>query len=408
MDLYQPLLEKVLFPTFEAARGRPTVPLLQFLRGSEHWSLDALRELQAGLLRRLVRHAAHAEHYGALLADRGLVPEDFTTVDDVRFLPLLDRDEARRTLDARTASVPGPRAVIEQALDCMIPTPGAQPPLAVRYSAEARHWHDATRLRSYGWAGYRVGMRTLHYWGEPQGGGWLARQRRALDRRLKRDLHIDCVVRSEYALADAARQLAEFEPEVIIAYAAGAAALARHINDNGLRTWRDIPVIIAAERLWPHDRNQIAEAFGPAFETYGSREVMLIGAECEAHDGLHTAMENLIVELVVREPTGAVRAARPGEVGEVAITDLHNLACPLIRYVTGDLAIARADSRCACGRGLASIDPIDGRVRGIEPLAASAPDLRAPALAGDIPMISAGKRKVVGAAPAARRSAMLA
>jgi phenylacetate-coenzyme A ligase PaaK-like adenylate-forming protein len=108
-------------------------------------------------------------------------------------------------------------------------------------------------------------------------------------------------------------------------------------------------------------------------------------------------MENLIVELVVREPTGAVRAARPGEVGEVAITDLHNLACPLIRYVTGDLAIARADSRCACGRGLASIDPIDGR-----------PDLRATALGGDIPVISAGRRKVAGAAPAARRSAMLA
>ncbi len=58
MDLYRPLLEKLLFPAFEAARGRPTVPLLQFLRGSERWSTDALRDLQAGLLRRLIRHAA--------------------------------------------------------------------------------------------------------------------------------------------------------------------------------------------------------------------------------------------------------------------------------------------------------------------------------------------------------------
>ena len=38
-----------------------------------------------------------------------------------------------------------------------------------------------------------------------------------------------------------------------------------------------------------------------------------------------------------------VRAARPGETGEVVVTDLHNLACPMIRYVNGDLAVARDD-----------------------------------------------------------------
>ena len=114
MDLYRPLLEKFLFPVFEAARGRPTVPLLLFLRGSERWSADALRDLQAGLLRRLIRHArAHTAYYRKLLADRGLVPEDFATIDDLRHLPVLDRDLARATLDARTAAVP--RWVIQQA-----------------------------------------------------------------------------------------------------------------------------------------------------------------------------------------------------------------------------------------------------------------------------------------------------
>jgi phenylacetate-CoA ligase len=77
---------------------------------------------------------------------------------------------------------------------------------------------------------------------------------------------------------------------------------------------------------------------------------------------MHTSMENLIVELVVREPDGTVRAARPGESGEVVVTDLHNLACPMIRYVTGDVAVARGDARCACGRGLIRIGPIEGRV----------------------------------------------
>jgi NTE family protein len=50
---------------------------------------------------------------------------------------------------------------------------------------------------------------------------------------------------------------------------------------------------------------------------------MLIAAECEAHDGMHTSMENLIVELLVRQPDGTLREAMPGESGEVALTDLH-------------------------------------------------------------------------------------
>jgi len=76
---------------------------------------------------------------------------------------------------------------------------------------------------------------------------------------------------------------------------------------------------------------------------------------------MHTSMETMIVELIVREPDGSTRAARPGETGEVVVTDLHNLACPMIRYVNGDLAVAHGDDRCACGRGLAKIGPVEGR-----------------------------------------------
>ena len=191
---------------------------------------------------------------------------------------------------------------------------------------------------------------------------------------------------------------------MIVAYAAGAAALARYVNDNGLRTWADIPVIIGAERLWPHDRNQIHQAFGPVFETYGCGEGMMIAAECEAHDGMHTAMENLIVELIVREPGGTVRTAQPGEVGEVAITDLHNLACPMIRYVTGDLAVARDDSRCGCGRGLVSIDPIDGRITEI----LHDTDRNAVGGPGEIPLTSAGRCSVVIVEPGAGTAASAA
>ncbi len=357
-DLYGRLLEKTLWPAFEAARGRPTVPLLDYLHRTERWTPGELRDLQTGLLRRLLRHCyQHTDYYRQVMDERGVSPEDIGSPFDLGKLPLLDRPTLRRTMEARTAKVP-PVAVIRKT------TSGSSgDPAEVLYNAESRHWRDATRWRGYGWGGYRIGMRALHYWGfvPAATSTWWKRSKIMADRLLKRDCYVDCTPRSPGALASVVEEIKRFRPEVIVAYASGAGALAKFINDNGLRSWHQIPVLTGAETLLLHDRHEIERAFGPAFDTYGCREVMLLGSECEAHDGLHTSMENLLVELLVREPDGNVRPARAGETGEVAITDLHNLACPMIRYLNGDLAVARGDDICACGRGLVRIGPVQGR-----------------------------------------------
>lgn len=359
IDLYRPLLARALFPAFEAARGRPTVPLLRYLRDTQWLSADAHRDLQIGLLRRVIRHAhRHTAFYRQLLDERGLTAEEFSSVDDLTRLPLLDRPILRASIDARTARVP-PLPVVTKT------TSGSSgEPVVVRYNAESRHWRDAVRWRGYGWGGYDIGMRALHYWGfgPPGVSTWWKQKKVEVDRWIKRDFYLDCTPRGEAALLAAVATVRRFKPHVIVAYASGAGALASFINDRGLRTWKDIPVLTGAEGLLSHDRAAIQQAFGPAFDTYGCREVMLIGSECEVHDGLHTSMENMIVELVVREPDGATRAARPGETGEVVVTDLHNLACPMIRYVNGDLAVARDATPCPCGRGLVRIGPVEGRV----------------------------------------------
>jgi phenylacetate-CoA ligase len=87
---------------------------------------------------------------------------------------------------------------------------------------------------------------------------------------------------------------------------------------------------------------------------------MLIAAECEAHEGMHVPMENIIVEILVREG-GEVRPAREGEVGEVVFTDLHNLGMPFIRYANGDLATQGPARRCSCGRSLSRLQAVEGR-----------------------------------------------
>jgi phenylacetate-CoA ligase len=357
LDLYGPLLSKVLFPAFEAARGRPTVPLLRYLEHTQFWSREQLEDLQTGLLRRLLRHAyQHTAYYRQVMDERGVRPETIDSIDVLARLPILDRATVVRTLDARTASAP-PKVVVTKQTSG---TTGE--PVVVRYNAESRHWRDAIRWRGYGWCGYRIGMRAFHYWGHSLPPTTrVGRAKLWLDHTLKRDCYVDCTPRGDAALHAAVDQLRSFKPNVMIAYAAGASALARYVLEKNLRDWDDIPVLVGAERLWPAEREQIGKAFGPAFETYGCREVMLVASECDQHEGMHASMENMIVEIVVREP-GTVRAANPGETGEIAITDLHNLACPMIRYITGDLAVAREKSRCGCGRELDRIGPIEGRI----------------------------------------------
>ena len=357
MDVYGRLLASALFPAFEAWRGRPTVPLLHYLLETERWSASDLRALQTGLLRRLVRHAyRHTEYYRRLLDERRMRPEDIHSVGDIAKLPLLDRATLRATMRERTASAP-PVGIIRKT------TSGSSgQPVEVLYNAESRYWRDAIRWRGYGWGGYQIGMRALHYWGfvPAAATSWWARTKIDLDRKVKRDVYIDCTPRGDAALMEVVEAIRRFKPQVIIAYASGAGALARYVNERGLRTWGELPVLTGAEALLEHDRVEVERAFGPAFDTYGCREVMLMASECSAHDGLHTSMENMVVEILVCEG-GKMRPARPGETGEIVITDLHNLACPMIRYVNGDLAVARADDRCACGRGLVKIGPIEGR-----------------------------------------------
>jgi phenylacetate-CoA ligase len=358
IDPYGYALGRVLYPAWERLRGRPTFELLAFLRRSEHASADEHRALRTTMLQQLVRHAyRRTEFYRGAFDAYGVSPGDIADIADIAKLPLLERALAQATVEQRTATWP-PVAVSKW-------TSGSTgQPLEVRFCAESRHWRDATRWRGFGWAGYRMGDKAVHVWGTSAASSSLARRLKiSIDRTLRRDVYVDCTVRSPEQLRAMATTIRRERPHAIAGFAQAIADLARFVNAEGLRDWDTIPVLCGAERLWPHDRAELERAFGPAvFETYGCREFMLMGAECEAHDGFHESTENLVVELLARDPDGTMRPARVGELGEVAITDLHNLASPFIRYLTGDRAFVRGTEPCACGRTLPRFGPVDGRI----------------------------------------------
>lgn len=313
---------------------------------------------QRGELTRLLDHAwRNVPYYARTFAAHGVSPRDVRSVEDLGKLPLLTRDEARRFASERRSTRP-PLVAIEKGTGG---TTGE--PLRFGYDRSSEYWRQAVKWRGYGWAGYRPGDVVVHYWGQSTANlGRLQRAKIAADRMLRRETYFDCHRRGEAEMNAVVEGLVRIRPRVMLCYTSAGVDLARFIVERGLRQWERLPVLCGAERLLPQDRPVMEAAFGEAvFETYGSREVMLMGSECEAHAGLHASMENLVVEIVVREGE-RTRAARPGELGEVVITDLHNWGMPFIRYANGDLAVAGGDEPCRCGRGLARFGPVEGRV----------------------------------------------
>jgi phenylacetate-CoA ligase len=356
MDLYGSLVRRVLYPAWESGvRRRPTLRRLAELRALERASRDELEAFQRRELAALLRRAVTAvPYYQRLFAEAGARPEDIRGREELVRLPLLTRQAARDSAEERIATT-SPLPEIKKTTGG---TTGE--PLVIRYDTGSEYWRQAVRLRGFGWTGWRIGDPSLHYWGEytkQRSRATVAKER--LDRALKREHYIDCTPRGDDHKAEVVAAIRRIRPRAIFCYAQAGAELARYVNRTGARAWGTIPVVCGAERVFPADRAALEEAFGPAvYETYGCRETMLIATECGEHAGLHIQMENLLVEII--GPDGA--PARPGEVGQVVLTDLHNHGQPFIRYANGDLAVAMPEgAACACGRAHPRLASIEGR-----------------------------------------------
>jgi phenylacetate-CoA ligase len=358
-DRYGSLFRSLLLPAWERVQGRSKLARVAELRRTQWLSFDELRAMQDRSLRRLLRHAyEHVPLYRERFAGAGARPEDVGGLDGLARLPVLTRREARERARDRVSGVP-PRVTIRK-----VTSGTSGEPLAFGYDSASEEWRQAVKLRGYEWAGFRPGDRAFFFWGvpTPPEQSTAKRAKVGLDRWLRRERYVPCSVVSDDTMREVVRRLFASPPRVLVCYTQAGAELARFVRREGLRVPRIPYVLCGAERLYPHDRSDLAQVFGArVFDTYGCREVMLIGAECHVHDGLHLSMENLVVELLVTGADGVVRPAEPGETGEVVVTDLHNFAMPFIRYATGDVAVAGPSSRCTCGRALSRIASVEGR-----------------------------------------------
>lgn len=355
MSLYAQLWSGLVQPAYERLRGRITPRLERELDSSQWWTPDRLADWQWRELARLLNHArARTPFYRDWFAASGLTVEDIVRARDLSPLPVITRSQLMATPERFRADPPP--------FGSYAKTTGGSSgqPLRFRLDPRSDQWRLAISRRGYLWAGCRPGMCQVHLWsGDLSAPGRLAAIKRGVHRALQGQFYIDCYHLGPAELDHALGIIDRFRPRVLVAFTSAALILARHAARRGWRPPASLQSLITgAEGVSDPDRRRLEEAFAcPVYQTYGSREFMLIASECPARHGLHLSAENLMVEVL----DGQNQPCPPGQTGRVVITDLHNHAQPFIRYQNDDLATP-SNRVCPCGRGLPLLERIEGRL----------------------------------------------
>lgn len=229
-------------------------------------------------------------------------------------------------------------------------------PLVVRTSLRAISQNYAFWSRFLAWHGVDWRDRSATFAGRilfsssnRQGPFW--RDSWPLNRRFFSSYHI-----SEQTAPSYLQSLEDWQPTYIDSYPSAVYELAVYAAAHGGTSCRPRVIFTSSETLEEYQRVLIESVFGcPVRDQYGGAEMCAFISQCEKGT-YHVHPEFGIVELLSNDDS----PCRPGQVGRIVATGLINWDMPLVRYDTGDLAVA-SDCVCDCGRNFPVVDRIVGR-----------------------------------------------
>jgi phenylacetate-CoA ligase len=321
---------------------------------SQFWSEDQFTSHQSPQLRELLTHAfTSVPHYIDLRRQLQCDPEDFRTVEDLRRLPILEKQQLRGS-EPRFRSTKYPDGICNS---CHTSGTTGTPITTFETRASfARRWAFVARLRN--WAGVSnpfyprraqftgrditSGKRKPIYWRRNYPGNALL---------------LSTTNISRDSVAGYAKALREFRPELVEGYPSALRILARMAATEG----HDLPkvraVIVSSETVSDATRTEIEAAFGcRSYNQYAASEPSCFWCDCE-HGVMHENSEYGMSEILDENGNDV----GPGEHGEVVVTSFLNPAMPLIRYRLGDIAVRGSKTRCSCGRSMPRIESVLGR-----------------------------------------------
>lgn len=324
------------------------------LDAHRHVSVAAARASQEEQLGRLMEHAyANVPYYRAIMQERGLKPADVASVEGLRRLPTLDKDQVMEQAEHLVA-----RNVPPHMLEPM--NTGGSTGRTLRFSVLRGHTFQRELAFMHDqWArvGYRPGDRVLRVRGDAPptpGGLW------------RNDPAHGALALSTYNLSpdrvpEVVRRLEEFQPRFLHVYPSTVAWLTRLLTDAGAKPrLRGLQAILCgSEAVRPDQRRDVGAFWGcRLYSWYGHGELCLLGGGCEETDDYHFFSEYGVLELLPLQFEGAA----PG-LCELVGTSLNNPAMPLVRYRTQDMGVPGPVGCSRCGRPYPLVPSVEGRLQ---------------------------------------------
>lgn len=334
--------------------GRDYAQVLEHLRKTQFWSYEKIREYQLNKLKRLLEHAyTHVPYYQRLFKSIGVTPTDIRNFDDFKALPVLSKEIIRENINSLAATNMSKEELIPNA------TGGSTgEPLHFYKDRQYEVWADAARIR--GWyqiAGCEMGDNCALLWGDMKE----IKEDFSTFERLYRFCKYGEIPLNAFNLS-AERKLVFLKwcqllkPRLLRGYVTAINDLAMFLDEHKLSFPELKGVILCAETVDEGTQSYIEKVYhSPSYNSYGGRELSLIGMECSEKNGLHEVSENNYVEFEEIDLEGYENA------GELVITNLNNYGMPFIRYKIGDIGIPSSIDSCKCGRGLPLIKKVIGR-----------------------------------------------
>lgn len=320
---------------------------------AETMSRDELASYQLARLREVVSNTyQHSPFYRQKLDKVGVKPGDIKTLDDVRLLPFMSKE------DFRVQYPLGMLAVDRGELREMHMSSGSTgTPVVMAYTeADLNQWAECM-ARCYTMAGVfkNDGIQITPSFGLFNGGfGFYHGARKA---------GLFIIPAGAGNTGRQIKLMKDFKIKALM----GVVSYGLRILEVLQEQKEAIPSLkvgmFGAESFSDSMRERIEKGLGiTAFDIYGMTEtggVGTTGMDCPFHCGIHVWEDQYITE-IVDPKTG--KPVKDGEQGEVVFTALHRQAIPALRFKTGDLTRIVSRERCQCGRTSLRLDRIAGRV----------------------------------------------
>ncbi len=291
--------------------------------------------MQNEQLIRLIRYAgAHVPYYKQLFSEIDLDTATFKGIEDMHRIPTLDKETVRTRKEDLLSDQAKRYGITWDSTSGSTGTP-----LHFVLSNAIQANKIAALLRSFGWAGYRPGIRTLSVQ------SYYFKENDFQHNKLYNVIRFDSNRLQKESALKLIQYLHKKPPRFIIGFPFDIMMIAQFASDAGLSIPSPKSVITYGEKLSENRRQQIESLYKTTvFDFHSMHECSAMISQCE-HGSLHLIEDFSFMEV---------------EDGRLIGTSYYNYSMPLIRYKTRDL-VSLEVGNCACGRPFRKVKEIQGK-----------------------------------------------